>query len=137
MRAHAFNLEIQRVVKTFPRVGHTERKSQLLRAADSVSSNIVEGCAAATRKEFARYLDISIKSSSEVEYRLLLARDEGILHFATWQRLTAEIVEIRRMLFAFCRTVLATDRIEEEARKSRRRRLGETGGEQPRPEPDS
>jgi four helix bundle protein len=119
-RAHAFNLEVQRVIRSFPRVGYAELKSQLLRAADSIPSNIVEGCGAATRKELARYLDISIKSAFEVDYRLQFARDDGVLPYGKWRALTEELTQIRKMLFAFRKTVLDAD-LEEE-RKARHRR---------------
>jgi len=128
-RAHAFNLEVQRVVRTFPR-GYAELKSQLLRAADSIPSNIVEGCGAATRKELARYLDISIKSAFEVDYRLQFARDDGVLPFAKWQSLTEEVIQIRKMLYAFRMTVLEADRADEEV-KARRRRQRRHGASRP------
>ena len=109
-RAHAFTLAIKQIVRTVPKLGYRDLKSQILRAADSIVSNIVEGCGAATRKEFARYLDISIKSASEVDYRLQLARDDGCITYHSWRRLSDQIVEIRKMLFALRRAVLAADR---------------------------
>ena len=78
-RAHELSLAVKYATKTFPRCGAGDAKSQLIRAADSIVSNIVEGCGAATRREFARYLDISIKSGAELDYRLQLARDDGSL----------------------------------------------------------
>ena len=63
--AHALSLQIQKALRAFPKACPGETKSQLGRAADSIVSNIVEGCGAATRKEFARYLDISVKSASK------------------------------------------------------------------------
>ena len=59
---------------------------------------IVEGAEAATKREFARYLDMSIKSTTEVEEELELSRDYGILESRRWTELTAEGVEIRKML---------------------------------------
>ncbi len=109
-RAHAFAVQVRRCTRAFPRTGYAEMKSQLIRAAESIPSNIVEGCAAASRREFARYLDISIKSTSEVEYRLQLARDNRVLSHATWVALSDELVEIRKMLFGLRRAVLAADR---------------------------
>ena len=109
LRAHAFALEIRRVVGTFPSTGYAELKSQLIRAAESIPTNIVEGCGAATRKEFARFIDISIKSTSEVDYQLQLARDNEILSAATWQTLSNEVVEIRMMLCGLRRALLASD----------------------------
>jgi four helix bundle protein len=70
--------------------------------------NIVEGCGAPTRKEFARYLDIAIKSLNETEYHLLAARDRGLLPPEPWQELTAETIEIRKMLFGYRRRLLSS-----------------------------
>ena len=76
-RAHTFALDMHRAIDAFPRGKCAELKVQMRRATDSITNNIVEGCAAATRREFARYLDLSIKSASEVDYQLQLARDLG------------------------------------------------------------
>ena len=128
-RAHALALEVRRATKSFPRSGYADLKSQPVRAADSIASNIVEGCAAATRKEFARYLDISLKSTSEVEYRLQLAFDQGVLDSATWHRLSAESVEIRKMIYGLRRAVLEADRRNRErvAAQPRRGKEGAKG----------
>ena len=111
-RAHAFLLDVRAAVRAFPKSVNREIKSQLVRAADSIASNIVEGCGAATRKEFARYLDISIKSSSEVDYRLQLARDDGSLSYSAWHPLAEQVVRIRKMLFGLRRSVLDADAAE-------------------------
>jgi four helix bundle protein len=105
-RAHRFAVAIRRCTRTFPRTGYADLRSQLTRAAESIASNIVEGCGAATPKEFARYLDISIKSTSEAEYQLELAKDYGVLGTQAWARLTREATEIRKMVFGLRRAVL-------------------------------
>ena len=107
-RAHVHAISVQRVTRDFPRTGYTSLKSQLVRAAESIPTNIVEGCGAATPKEFGRFLDISIKSSREVEYHLLLARDYGILPYKDWRKLTAETIEIRRMLCGLRKKVIVS-----------------------------
>ena len=109
-RAHAFVLDVRRATDAFPRAGHAALKSQIRRAAESIASNIVEGCAAASRKDFARYLDISIKSASEVDYQLQLARDLGVLAHDEWKSLARDVVELRKMLSGLRRTVLAAAR---------------------------
>lgn len=109
-RAHQFALEVRKVTQSFPRSGYSELKAQLLSAAESIPTNIAEGTGAATRKEFARYLDVSIKSASEVEYHLQLARDNGLLRPDHWRDLSDEVVQIRRMLCALRRKVLAADK---------------------------
>jgi four helix bundle protein len=82
----------------------------MVSAAESIVCNIVEGCGATSRKEFARFLDISIKSTCELEYQLQLARDCGVLATHDWRSLTAETVEVRRMLTGLRRRVLEADR---------------------------
>jgi four helix bundle protein len=109
-RAHRFVLDVRKLVQSFPRSGYSELKSQLMSAAESIPSNIVEGSAAASRKEFARYLDISIKSTSEVEYHLQLAVDYAIMRPNRWRELSNEVVQIRRMVVALRRKLLDTDR---------------------------
>jgi four helix bundle protein len=109
-RSHRFALAVRRASRGFPRHGYAELKSQIVRAAESIPANIVEGCGAATRKEFARFLDISVKSTSELEYHLILARDNGVLSPGLADSLTREVVEIRRMLCGLRRALLNADR---------------------------
>ena len=106
-RAHAFALNVRRVAETLPRSGYTDLKSQMTRAAESIVDNIVEGCGAASRPEFARYLDISIKSCSEVDYQLEFARDLGVIAHDVWKPLATEVIEIRKMLSALRRSIIA------------------------------
>lgn len=107
-RAHALSLLVYRAVSRSRRREHEGLRSQLRRAADSIAANIVEGCGAASRKEFARFLDIAIKSASEVEYHLLVARDHGVVAHDAWQSMTGEVIEIRKMTHGLRKKVLAT-----------------------------
>lgn len=106
-KAHALALDVRRVTKGFPRSGYAALRSQMTRAAESVPSNIVEGCFAASQKKFARYLEISVKSAGELEYHLQLAYDYGVLRNRNWQSLTANTVEVCRMLLGLRKKVLA------------------------------
>ena len=78
-------------------------------AAESVPFTLVEGCGAFTQKDMARFVDMSIKSTKELEYQLLLARDYGVLPRKEWKIHTVETIEIRRMLCGLRRRVLADD----------------------------
>src|SRR5688500_9824390 len=60
-KAHALALNVRRVTRGFSRGKFASLRSQI-RSAESVPFNIVEGCDANSRKEFARYREISIKS---------------------------------------------------------------------------
>jgi four helix bundle protein len=113
-KAHAFALEIRRVTEGFPR----ELRDQIRSAAESIVNNIVEGCGASSRKDFARYLDISIKSASETDYQLEFSRDLDVLAHDVWEQLSEDVVEIRRMTFGLRRTVLEAD--DDRSRKNPR-----------------
>lgn len=51
--------------------------SQMRRAAVSISSNIAEGSSRSSDKEFARYLEISIGSSFELETQIIIGKEIG------------------------------------------------------------
>jgi len=96
-KAHALMLNINRVARRFPRE-YSSLRTQLRRAAESIPTNIVEGSAFNSDKEFAKYLQASISSSSETEYHLRVARDYELLDQRTWSGLTADTCEVRMML---------------------------------------
>jgi four helix bundle protein len=105
-RAHELVLGVRRAVRQFPRSERGSLKSQMTNASESIAFNIVEGCGSASSKEFARFLDISIKSTCELEYQLQLTLDAALLTRSIWSPLSTETVEIRRMLCGLRRKVL-------------------------------
>ncbi len=105
-RAHAHCIVVRRATRAFPRRGYAPLHSETTRAAESILFNIIEGCGTRTPKEFAKFLDSSIKSSKELEGQLELAKDYGVLKIGQWNALTNETVEIRRMLCGLRANVL-------------------------------
>src|SRR6185312_9489586 len=95
-RSHAFASNVFSALRRVRTQDFAGLKSQLRDSADSIPSNIVEGCAAASQKDFARFLDMSIKSANETEYHLLVARDRGALPRSVAIAFHAEVVEIRK-----------------------------------------
>src|SRR5687768_6357645 len=73
VRANDLPPRVRRLLATFPRTGYRSLREQVIAAVESIPFNIAEGCGASTQKEFARYLDIAVKSSSELEAELDLA----------------------------------------------------------------
>ena len=47
-----------------------------------------------------RFLQIAMGSASELEYQLLLARDLEIMKSLDFQRLSSEVIEVKKMLAA-------------------------------------
>jgi four helix bundle protein len=105
-RAHALSIAIHQLALGFGRRGYAALRSQLVTAAQSIPTNIVEGCGAATHKEFGRFLDISIKSANETEYHLLTSHDLELLSDSDWERYTAETIEVRKMIYAYRAAIL-------------------------------
>ena len=77
--AHEFVLMIYKATKSFPREELFGLTSQIRRAAVSISANIVEGQARASRKEYVQFLHIANGSLVEVEYYLTLSKDLGYI----------------------------------------------------------
>ncbi|HEY7236888.1 MAG TPA: four helix bundle protein [Gemmatimonadaceae bacterium] len=107
-RAHAMAIALHRRTRHFARAGHSRLKSQLTSAADSIGDTIAEGCGAATKKDFARFLDMSIKSANETEGHLLKARDLELMTLSEWEKFNAETIEIRKMTHGYRGKVLAS-----------------------------
>lgn len=96
-------------MRRFPRE-YSSLRAQLQKSAESVPTNIVEGCGCDSNREFARFLQHSINSADEAEYQLLVARDYGILPRRQWLQLTEDVQEVRKMLISFRRKILEADK---------------------------
>lgn len=75
--AHELVKEIYVISENFPKSELFGLTSQIRRASVSIPTNIAEGCGRSTDKEFARFLEISLGSTNETEYLLLLSCDLG------------------------------------------------------------
>ena len=87
--AHKLVLEVYRATLAFPTDERYGLVSQARRAAFSAAANIAEGSAKRGRREFGRYLDITLGSLSELAYVIRLARDLKILSASQWHELDA------------------------------------------------
>jgi four helix bundle protein len=73
-------------------------KSQIIRAAASIPSNIVEGSGQDSQKDFCRFLSYSLNSAYELEYHWLLAHDIDLVNAAEYEKQTKSAKEVQKML---------------------------------------
>src|SRR5436853_1037911 len=90
-KAHVLAIDVHKTLAKTKKLDVAAR-SQITRAANSIAANIVEGCGKGSRLELARFSDISIGSSSELEYWLLLTKDLGQLPETDHSRLTLSTI---------------------------------------------
>lgn len=104
-RAHSLVLKIYEVTNNFPKEEIWGLTSQIRRAAVSVPSNIVEGKARGSRKDFKRFLLVARGSMEEVKYQSLLAKELKYMNDEQYEEITAIIEEVGRLLGGMIRKV--------------------------------
>lgn len=79
--------------------------SQMRRAAVSVPSNIVEGCARDSQADYHRFLGIAFGSLRELHYQLSLAERLDYLAEAAAKKLEQKISETEKVLNSLIRSM--------------------------------
>lgn len=104
-RAHLLVLKIYEVTNSFPKEEIWGLTSQIRRAAVSVPSNIVEGKARGSRKDFKRFLLVARGSLEEVKYQSLLAKELKYMNEEQYEEITVMIEDVGRLLGGMIRKV--------------------------------
>ena len=91
-----FVTEIYEITRAFPKDEIYGLTSQIRRAAVSIPSNIAEGSARNSNKEFIQFLYISLGSLSEVDTQMIISEKIGYISDIT--KVIDSIEQIRRML---------------------------------------
>ena len=91
-----FVQNIYRLTREFPQEEQYGLSTQMRRSAISIPSNIAEGAARNSVKEFKQFLYISLGSAAEIETQLEIAEGLGYIPFG--KTLQTNIIEIRKML---------------------------------------
>ena len=97
-KAMKFVTEIYEITRSFPSEERYGITNQLRRAAVSVPSNIAEGQARFSHKEFHHFLSQARGSLVEIETQLLIARNLEYLRAAKADELLVATAQIGRLL---------------------------------------
>ncbi len=100
-KSHELTLEVYKISSQFPKEELFGLTSQIRRASSSIGANIAEGCGRQSDIDFARFLQISIGSTSELQNHLLLAKDLGFIKTENYETLERQANEIKKMLISF------------------------------------
>lgn len=98
-------LMIYGLTGNFPKEEVYGLTSQMRRAAVSVPSNIVEGCARESRAEYFRFLEIAFASLRELHYQFGLAKRLGYMYGLDLLGSEEKIVETEKVLNALLRSM--------------------------------
>lgn len=98
---------VYELVKDFPAEERYGLRSQLTRAAVSVASNIAEGSAKRSSKEYVRFLEIALGSVYELETQVLITEEVNFGKEQLRKSLLQYIDEEQKMLQSFIKRVEA------------------------------
>jgi four helix bundle protein len=110
-KAHALALSVRRVATRIRGSDNASFRNQIIRAAMSIPTNIVEGTGQKTGKEFARFIGFALNSASELEYHLIMARDARLIDLGEFEGLLSRTIEVQKMLHGLQNTVLTSPRM--------------------------
>ena len=100
-RAMALVQNIYVISKKLPDSEKYGLTSQITRCAVSIPSNIAEGSARGTEKEFQHFLRIALGSSFELETQLIIARNRNYITEEQLTKIEVKIQEFQKMTMSF------------------------------------
>ena len=96
---------VYQVTAGFPREEWYGLTSQIRRAAVSVPSNIVEGCARDSQADYRRFLQMAFGSLRELHYQLGLSKRLGFLCNQDSSLIEPKIIETEKVLNGLIRAL--------------------------------
>jgi four helix bundle protein len=98
-------VDIYKLTGKFPRNESFGLASQIQRAMVSIPSNIAEGHARGTSREFHHYLSITLGSTAELETQLIIAAKLDYLELTTADEMLERVDKLGKMIRALQKSV--------------------------------
>lgn len=93
--------QIYQITNTFPTHERFGLVSQMQRSGVSIPTNIAEGSAKTSNKDFNRFLEISLGSAFELETELIIALNLKYIDIEVHSDVQNKINEIQKMIIGF------------------------------------
>jgi len=90
--------EIYALTSKFPKDEVYSLTAQIKRAAISIPSNIAEGSARDSNKEYIHFLYISLGSAAELDTQLIIAKDLGFINEKEFIKISENLDSVSKML---------------------------------------
>lgn len=100
-----FVTKIYKLTYNFPKEELFGITSQIRRAAVSIPSNIAEGAARNSKKEFSNYLSIALGSASELETQLIISKNLKYLTIESFNTIIEDLNKIQRMIGGLMKSI--------------------------------
>jgi four helix bundle protein len=103
--SRALAKDIYLLTRSLPADEKFAMTSQIKRCVTSIPSNIAEGSAKESQKDFARFLQISLGSSFELESHLILCSDLEIIDRDKTAESLKSIQQLQKKIYSFIKYV--------------------------------
>ena len=97
--------DVYKMTETFPKAEQYGMVNQMRRSATSIASNIAEGAARQSGKEFVQFLHIALGSTSELDTQLEIAVRVNLANPDELQKLQESAGRVNQMLRGLAKSV--------------------------------
>jgi four helix bundle protein len=104
-RAMGLSKGIYRATGLFPASEQFGLTSQMKRTVESIASNLAEGAARASKREFLQFINVAQGSASELDTQVEWAKELGFLDQKIYQDFSSEITVVSKQLFGLSRSM--------------------------------
>jgi len=91
-------IDVYKIIKQFPSEERFGLVDQIKRSAVSIPSNIAEGAARNSGKDFIRFLHISLGSLAELETQLIISNKLKFISYEELGKFDSQFISIRKKI---------------------------------------